>query len=93
VEKYATEIVAEQMQMLGGRTSGDRSERSGERDDFNAHDRAGSTSRAPAARKPSQPAAPAAASGGSYGGGGGFADMDDDIPFRQVYARAAWSLI
>jgi single-strand DNA-binding protein len=44
VEKYATEIVAEQMQMLGGRASGDRSERSGERDDFNAHDRAGSGS-------------------------------------------------
>ena len=93
VEKYATEIVAEQMQMLGNRASGDRSERSGERDDFNAHDRAGSTSRTPAGRRPSQPAQPAAPIGGSYGGGGGFADMDDDIPFRQVYARAAWSLI
>ncbi|CAN7794127.1 single-stranded DNA-binding protein [Caballeronia sp. LjRoot34] len=84
VEKYATEIVAEQMQMLGNRASGDRSERSGERDDFNAHDRTGSTSRAPAGRRPSQPAQsaqPAAPTGGSYGGGGGFADMDDDIPF------------
>jgi len=37
VEKYAIEIVAEQMQMLGSRASEDRSERSGERDDVTSH--------------------------------------------------------
>lgn len=82
VEKYATEIVAEQMQMLGGRASGDRSEHSGERVDFNAHDRAGSARRAPAGRQPSQPAAPARPAAGGFGGGGGFDEMEDDhIPF------------
>ena len=29
----------------------------------------------------------------SYGGGGGFNEMDDDIPFAPMGARAAWSAI
>ncbi|CAN7176190.1 single-stranded DNA-binding protein [Caballeronia sp. dw_19] len=85
VEKYATEIVAEQMQMLGGRSGagggggGDEgysrapAERSG----------GGGASRGGAA------AAGRPAGGGSAGGasrpsapaGGGFDEMDDDIPF------------
>ncbi|CAN7785422.1 single-stranded DNA-binding protein [Caballeronia sp. LjRoot34] len=93
VEKYATEIVAEQMQMLGGRSSGDRGDSS--RDGFESQDRARSANLPAAASRPApdrQPArgTPAPA---SFGGGGGFADMDDDVPFRAVYTRAAWSLI
>ena len=92
VEKYATEIVAEQMQMLGGRSSGERGDSN--RGSFESQNRSAPASR-PASSRPapnrqaaSQPSAPA-----SFGGGGGFADMDDDIPFGAVYTRAAWSLI
>ncbi len=65
-DRYSTEIVADQMQMLGGRDSGGDSGDDG--GDFN---------QAPA-RRPAQqprPAAPAAAPAGNL------ADMDDDIPF------------
>ena len=85
VEKYATEIVAEQMQMLGGRSGagggcGDE----------------GYSSRAPAERSSGGggasrggAAAGRPAGGGNAGGasrpsapaGGGFDEMDDDIPF------------
>lgn len=95
VEKYSTEIVAEQMQMLGGRASGDRSERSSAGEEFESQSQSRAASR-PAASRPASarsPSTPAPASPSSFGGGGGFADMDDDIPFRQVYARAAWSII
>jgi single-strand DNA-binding protein len=95
VEKYSTEIVAEQMQMLGGRASGDRSERSSASEEFESQSQSRAASR-PAASRPASarsPSTPAPASPSSFGGGGGFADMDDDIPFRQVYARAAWSII
>ena len=64
-DRYSTEIVADQMQMLGGRDSG---EGGGDTGGF---------SQAPA-RRPAQqarPAAPAAAPAGNL------ADMDDDIPF------------
>ncbi|HUH39523.1 MAG TPA: single-stranded DNA-binding protein [Castellaniella sp.] len=65
-DRYSTEIVADQMQMLGGRDSG--GEGGGDPDGF---------SQAPA-RRPAQqtrPAAPAAAPASNL------ADMDDDIPF------------
>jgi single-strand DNA-binding protein len=67
-DRYSTEIVADQMQMLGGREgSGDAA---GDASGF---------SQAPApARRPAQqprPAAPAAAPASNM------ADMDDDIPF------------
>ncbi|WP_176060316.1 single-stranded DNA-binding protein [Paraburkholderia sp. BCC1876] len=97
-DRYSTEIVAEQMQMLGGRPGGDRRERNGDDgNDFEsrpARSAAPAGARAPAARtaataaqqRPPQPSQPA------YGGGGGFSEMDDDIPFRQAYPRAAWSI-
>jgi single-strand DNA-binding protein len=89
IEKYSTEIVAEQMQMLGGRPSGDRADRSG--NDFESHDRSRPSERPAASRPmPSRHAAPAAAPSNSppisFGGGGGFNDMDDDIrsaPYSQ----------
>jgi single-strand DNA-binding protein len=84
VEKYATEIVAEQMQMLGGRSGaggggGDEgysrapAERSG---GGGGASRGGAAAGRPAgggnAGGASRPSAPA---------GGGFDEMDDDIPF------------
>lgn len=65
VEKYSTEIRADQMQMLGSRQGGDHGD-----DDRQ--------SRAPApAPRPQQRNAPAPAPRASSG----FEDMDDDIPF------------
>jgi single-strand DNA-binding protein len=65
-DRYSTEIVAEQMQMLGGRDSGDSS------GDFSGES-------SPRAQRPAQqqprPAAPQAAPAANL------ADMDDDIPF------------
>jgi single-strand DNA-binding protein len=66
VEKYTTEIVAEEMKMLGTREGMGEGESRG-------------SSGAPATRPAARPAggAPAAASKSSTG----FDDMDDDIPF------------
>ncbi|MEA3123222.1 MAG: single-strand DNA-binding protein [Caballeronia sp.] len=82
VEKYATEIVAEQMQMLGGRSGAG----GGGGDE--------GYSRAPAERSSGGASRGAAAGGRPAGGGnaggasrpsapagGGFDEMDDDIPF------------
>jgi single-strand DNA-binding protein len=66
VEKYSTEIRADQMQMLGQRQGGDQGDDGGQ-------------SRAPApAPRPQQRNAPAPAPRASSG----FDDMDDDIPYR-----------
>jgi len=67
-DRYSTEIVADQMQMLGGRDSGESSSGGGD---------AGGFSQPPARRAPQQqrPAAPAASPASNL------ADMDDDIPF------------
>ncbi len=72
IEKYATDIIANEMQLLGGREG---------RGEPSADDEGGGYSRpAPAAARPSAPAArpapaPAARPASS------FDDMDDDIPF------------
>jgi single-strand DNA-binding protein len=69
VEKYTTEIVASEMQMLGGREGmGGGSGAAGE-EDGGGYERA-----APAAR-------PAAAAANRPAAKSGFSDMDDDIPF------------
>ena len=70
VERYTTEIIADTMQMLGGRSGGGSAE-------MDSGASAGgyggaSSSRAPAAAPARKPAAPAS---------NGFDDMDDDIPF------------
>ncbi|SAK57543.1 single-strand binding protein [Caballeronia temeraria] len=83
-ERYSTEIVADQMQMLGGRAAGERGASSA--DDFESP-RSQRQGRQENGRPASGGSAPAAStarapqSSGSFGGGGGFADMDDDIPF------------
>lgn len=74
VERYTTEIVAEQMQMLGGR--GDSSGDFGGGDAYDQSPRPAQS--APAAgQSAQQPAAQPASSPGMDS----FADMDDDIPF------------
>jgi len=67
MDRYTTEIVANEMQMLGGRGSGGGSA------DYN---RGESQAPAPAPAAAAQSAAPA-----GTGGGGNFDDFDDDIPF------------
>jgi single-strand DNA-binding protein len=85
VEKYATEIVAEQMQMLGGRSGaggGGGGDEGYNRAPAERSSGGGGASRGGAAAG-GRPA------GGSAGGasrpsapaGGGFDEMDDDIPF------------
>jgi single-strand DNA-binding protein len=85
VEKYATEIVAEQMQMLGGRSGaggGGGGDEGYSRAPAERSSGGGGASRGGAAAG-GRPA------GGSAGGasrpsapaGGGFDEMDDDIPF------------
>ncbi len=69
VEKYTTEIVASEMQLLGSREGGGGSAGSG--DDLGA---------APAARS-APPARVAPAAKPAAKTGTGFDDMDDDIPF------------
>ncbi|MCG7400528.1 MULTISPECIES: single-stranded DNA-binding protein [Caballeronia] len=86
-ERYSTEIVADQMQMLGGRSTGDRSSNDGfesqrpVRQERSQQPR--SSNPAPASREPQST---------SYGGGGGFAD-DDDIPFRAHLMGREWAAI
>ena len=78
VEKYSTEIVADQMQMLGGRGG---SMGAGGGDD------GGYQQREPAAERPARAAGGAgraaapAARPSAPAAGGGFDEMDDDIPF------------
>ena len=83
VEKYSTEIVADQMQMLGGRGG---SAGAGGGDD------GGYQQREPAAERPARVASGSGVGAGRSAGaaasrpsapaaGGGFDEMDDDIPF------------
>ncbi len=75
-DNYTTEIVAEQMQLLGGREGGGGGYGGGNQgggDDFNQEAPSRPAARPAAAQRP----APAPASKSSTG----FDDMDDDIPF------------
>jgi len=74
-DRYSTEIVADQMQMLGGREGGGEGGFSG---GGGGYEDSRSAPRAPASRPAAAPraAAPAAASSGAS-----LTDMDDDIPF------------
>lgn len=67
VDQYTTEVVADQMQMLGGRDGGDGGSMGGGDGDS-------APRQAPRAPQAQRPAAPAAS-------GANLADMDDDIPF------------
>ena len=89
-ERYSTEIVADQMQMLGGRAAGDQ--RPSSADDFESarsqrepRQENGRPSSTNAASRSSQPS--------TSSGGGGFSEYDDDIPFAQFHSRRAWAAI
>ena len=83
VTRYSTEIIADSMQMLGGKDSGGSNasydggmDQSGGQDDFNqtpANQNQGRQS-APASQTAAKPAA-------SQTSGGNFDDFEDDIPF------------
>jgi len=80
-EKYTTEIIANDMQMLGGREGmggggdegGGGGYRGGDRGGERVGDDRNEARSAPAARQPASKPAPKSATG--------FDDMDDDIPF------------
>lgn len=69
VEKYTTEIIAEQMQLLGGREDGEQQRQAPQRAAGNSY----------AAAKSGRTSAPAQAP--APASSGGFEDMDNDIPF------------
>ena len=70
VEKYTTEIIAQEMQLLGGREGGGMG---------GGDDMGGGGERAPAPRSAPAPRAPASKPAAKSSTG--FDDMDDDIPF------------
>jgi single-strand DNA-binding protein len=75
VEKYATDIIASEMQLLGGREGMGEPSQGG--DDDGGYNR-----QAPAARPAAAPSRQAAAAPAPAARpGSGFDDMDDDIPF------------
>lgn len=76
-DKFTTEIVADQMQLLGGREGGGGG---GGGDQSYGGDQSAPQSR-PASRPAAQRPAPAQSSGGGNNSAPNFADMDDDIPF------------
>lgn len=85
-DKYSTEIVADQMQMLGGRSGGADDGSPGE---GYSHDGSQSSSGGITGRGTGQRAAPegqrrTTQPPAQYGGG--FSDLDNDIPFQQPAA-------
>jgi single-strand DNA-binding protein len=70
-DRYTTEIIASEMQMLGGRGAGGGSADFGE----------SSASAGAASKGSSSRSAPAASSPAASSAGGSFDDFDDDIPF------------
>lgn len=73
-DRYTTEIIADQMQMLGDRSQGNGGNDSGY--DGQQHD-----DNQQSQSRPAQSSAPAK-SGTPANSGGGFDDFEDDIPFR-----------
>ncbi|MEM5316064.1 single-stranded DNA-binding protein [Paraburkholderia sp. JHI869] len=105
-DRYSTEIVADQMQMLGGRGGGERREPGGDDGGFESREaarpprnsgNAGAGSPRAASSVGTRARPPQSSAGGGAGtrapAGGGFDEADDDIPFANMYARAAWAAI
>lgn len=76
-DRYTTEIIADQMQMLGGRDSGGSSNAS--YDDMNQDQDGGQSSAS--ARQAASSSAPSAQGAKPAAGGSSFDEFDDDIPF------------
>jgi single-strand DNA-binding protein len=77
IDQYTTEIVADRMQMLGGRNSGGSYD--GGMDQSNGAD--DNYNQTPNQNTAKQTSAPAQASTKPVSGGSGFDDFEDDIPF------------
>lgn len=77
-DRYSTDIIADQMQMLGGRDGGGEG---GHYDDGGAPPRQQDGGRQQSARPAARNAVPAQRPAQSAPPTGSFADMDDDIPF------------
>lgn len=77
-DRYSTEIVADQMQMLGGRDSegGEAPRQAAPKRQSGDNYRAAREGRAPAPQAQ---------------GGGSFSDMEDDIPFNRHHSGRAWA--
>jgi len=73
-DRFSTEIIADQMQMLGGREGGEGGFGGG-------GGGYGEQSGGGRPQRPARPAAAAPAAAPGQNNGGNFADMDDDIPF------------
>jgi single-strand DNA-binding protein len=71
-DRYTTEIIADQMQMLGGRDSGGSN---ASYDDMNQDQDSGQSA------APARQSAPAAQAAKPAAGGSSFDEFDDDIPF------------
>jgi single-strand DNA-binding protein len=71
-DRYTTEIIADQMQMLGGRDSGGSN---ASYDDMNQDQDSGQSS------APARQSAPASQAAKPAAGGSSFDEFDDDIPF------------
>ncbi|MFX1739853.1 single-stranded DNA-binding protein [Paraburkholderia sp. A1RI_3L] len=101
-DRYSTEIVADQMQMLGGRSGGAQRDAAGDNGfESTSQGRGQQPSREqrhdPRATTGTRAQPPQSSAGAGAGmrvpAGGGFDEMSDDIPFGPAYARAAWSAI
>lgn len=79
-DRYSTEIVADQMQMLGGRDEGGSGGGGGGYGGGGGFDDAPAQQRAPRAAPAARPA-PARQAPAQNSGPANLADMDDDIPF------------
>jgi single-strand DNA-binding protein len=80
-DRYTTEIVAETMQLLGGRESMGGGDGGGMDEEMGGGSGGGGGYSRPAARPAAPPRAPAPAPRPAPKSSTGFDDMDDDIPF------------
>jgi single-strand DNA-binding protein len=81
-DRYTTEIIADQMQMLGGREGGSsNASYDGAMDQSSGGDDSYNQTPAKQASAPAQSAAPSQSSSKPAASGSGFDDFEDDIPF------------
>ncbi len=73
VERYTTDIIATEMQLLGSRDGGD--------DEGSSYSRSRESSRGEGREAPARSAAPSRGGAPAKPAAGDFDDMDDDIPF------------
>lgn len=100
-DRYSTEIVADQMQMLGGRRNDDEGDNGFEQRGSTRAQRPAPASQANTSRAADNVGTRAVPPQPSHGGGGGmrapagggFDEFDEDIPFGPYLCRAGWSAI